>query len=255
MVSSYDRILPPGLLDACPFVNVHYAPLPECRGRATVNWAIINRRPDTAITVHVLVAELDAGPILFQQPGARSATTTPWRMCTRGSTSCSAGISGRRPSAISTATRASRRTRRAATYMCTRVPADGEIDWDRPTADVHALVRALAEPFPGAFTYLDARRLVVWRAAPVESPRRWAGRVPGRVVGRSAAEGWVDVLTRDGVLRLHTVQQEGAPPTAACRGDHLGPRDARAAREATCWSACGRSSSLPTAADRPKAAR
>jgi hypothetical protein len=52
---------------------------------------------------------------------------------------------------------------------------------------------------------------VVWRAARVESPRRWAGRVPGRVVGRSAAEGWVDVLTRDGVLRLHTVQREGEP--------------------------------------------
>ena len=82
-MSSYDRILPPRLLTRCPFVNVHYAPLPECRGRATVNWAIINRRPHTAITVHVLVAELDAGPILFQRR-CRSARTTRSPICTPG---------------------------------------------------------------------------------------------------------------------------------------------------------------------------
>jgi methionyl-tRNA formyltransferase len=95
------------------------------------------------------------------------------------------------------------------------VPADGEIDWNRPTADVHALVRALTDPFPGAFTYLDARRLVIWQAAPLDAPRRWAGRVPGRVVARSAAEGWVDVLTADGVLRLLEVQVDGGERTAA----------------------------------------
>jgi len=42
VVSSYDRILPADLVSARPFVNVHYAPLPRYRGRATVNWAIIN---------------------------------------------------------------------------------------------------------------------------------------------------------------------------------------------------------------------
>ena len=205
VVSSYDRILPQRLLDCCPFVNVHYAPLPEYRGRATVNWAIINRRPDTAITVHVLVAELDAGPILFQQQVAIGPDDTVTDLYARlnelqrfhlGPT-VERHLDGDPGVAQDDG---------AATYTCTRVPADGEIDWNRPTADVHALVRALADPFPGAFTYLDGRRLVVWRAARLESPRRWAGRVPGRVVARSAAEGWVDVLTRDGVLRLQTVQ-------------------------------------------------
>jgi hypothetical protein len=89
------------------------------------------------------------------------------------------------------------------------VPADGEIDWRRSTADVYALVRALTEPFPGAFTHLEARRLVIWRARALEAPREWVGRVPGRVVSRSPGEGWVDVLTGDGVLRLETVQLDG----------------------------------------------
>ena len=219
VVSSYDRILPAALLERCPFVNVHYAPLPEYRGRATVNWAIIDRRAETALTVHALVAELDAGPILFQQrvPIGPHATV---------------GDLYRRLNELQRAHLAPAVDRHldgdpgvpqdeaAATYGCTRVPADGEIDWRRPTDEVYALVRALGDPYPGAFTHLDGRRLVVWRAAPAVSPRRWAGRVPGRVVGRSAAEGWVDVLTADGVLRLEIVEPQGEarqPAAAAVR--------------------------------------
>lgn len=208
VVSSYDRILPERLLARRPFVNVHYAPLPEYRGRATVNWAIINQRPDTAITVHVLAPELDAGAILLQQRvaiGPDDSVTDLYAVLNElqrlhlGAT-VERHLEGDRGMAQDDG---------AATYTCTRVPADGEIDWNRPSADVHALVRALGEPFPGAFTHLDCRRLVIWRAAQPEAPRRWAGRVPGRVVARSSAEGWVDVLTGDGVLRLHSVQPEG----------------------------------------------
>src|SRR4051812_44248468 len=180
VVSSYDRILPARLLECCPFVNVHYAPLPEYRGRATVNWAIIDQRPDTAITVHVLVPELDAGPIIFQQQVAIGPHDTVADLYARlnelqrlhlGST-VERHLDGDPGVAQNDAN---------STYTCTRVPGDGEIDWSRPTAEVDALVRALADPFPGAFTYLDARPLVIWRATPPESPRSWAGRVPGRV--------------------------------------------------------------------------
>jgi methionyl-tRNA formyltransferase len=208
VVSSYDRILPASLLERSRFVNVHYAQLPEYRGRATVNWAILDRRPETALTIHVLVAELDAGPILFQQRVPIGPHDTVGELYTRLNDlqrahlasvvdrhlDGDAGIPQDEP---------------AATYGCTRVPQDGEIDWDRPTEEVYALVRALGDPYPGAFTHLDGRRLVVWRAAPAASPRRWAGRVPGRVVGRSGAEGWVDVLTADGVLRVEVVEPQG----------------------------------------------
>jgi methionyl-tRNA formyltransferase len=214
VVSSYDRILAPPLLAHRPFVNVHYAPLPEGRGRATVNWAIIKRRPVAAITVHVLVAELDAGPILFQIPVPIGPDDTVGDVYTR------LNELQRRHLAPVVERHLDGdpgipQDDAAATYTCTRVPADGEIDWSLRTDDVYALVRALGEPFPGAFTHLEARRLVIWRAARVDPSCRWTGRIPGRVVGRSAAAGWVDVLTGDGVLRLHTVQVEGEPPQPA----------------------------------------
>ena len=70
-------------------------------------------------------------------------------------------------------------------------------------------------PFPGAFTYADGERLIVWKAEPIENPRRYAGRIPGRVVAVSRRHGYVDVLTGDGVLRLVDVQFGDAQPCAA----------------------------------------
>src|SRR5215471_10374830 len=67
VVSSYNRILNPRILSRGKFVNVHYSALPKYRGRANVNWAILNREAETAITIHAIAPGLDNGNILFQQ--------------------------------------------------------------------------------------------------------------------------------------------------------------------------------------------
>src|SRR5690606_22844253 len=67
VISSYNRILGSNLIGRRPFINVHYAPLPRYRGRATVNWALINGETSCAITIHVVAPTVDAGNILFQQ--------------------------------------------------------------------------------------------------------------------------------------------------------------------------------------------
>jgi methionyl-tRNA formyltransferase len=104
-----------------------------------------------------------------------------------------------------------------ATYGCARVPDDGEIDWSRSSGAIDRMIRALSAPFPGAFTYLERRRLVIARAEPRKNSPRYEGRVWGRVVDRSRSEGWVDVLTGDGVLRVFEVIPNTAPivPAAA----------------------------------------
>src|SRR5262245_63267583 len=66
VISSFDRIIPADLLKRCPFVNVHYAPLPQYRGRANVNWAIINGETHAGITIHLVDEGLDSGNVLYQ---------------------------------------------------------------------------------------------------------------------------------------------------------------------------------------------
>jgi methionyl-tRNA formyltransferase len=76
-------------------------------------------------------------------------------------------------------------------------------------------VRRLTDPSPWAFTCLGLKRLWVDRAEPAPGAPLYEGRVPGRVVGRSRDCGWADVLTGDGVLRLHDVRLEGGPAVPA----------------------------------------
>jgi methionyl-tRNA formyltransferase len=217
VISSYNRILPGKVMSCGRFVNVHYAPLPEYRGRANVNWAIINGEPEAAITIHVLARGVDSGNVLYQKRVAIGADDTvadlyvvlnELQQQALGAT-VARYLSGYEGEPQDDA---------AATYGCGRVPDDGEIDWSDSTERIYALVRALASPYPGAHTYLNARRIVIIRASPLQDAPRYVGRVPGRVVGRSLHAGHVDVLTGDGVLRVYEVMggDSVASPASAC---------------------------------------
>jgi methionyl-tRNA formyltransferase len=214
VVSSYNRILKPSLLARCPFVNVHYSPLPRYRGRANVNWALINGETHAAITVHTIVAGLDAGNILYQQLvpiGPRDTVGDLYAQLNAiQAAHLGAAVLRHLAGFIGEA-----QDHSAATYGCTRIPDDGEIDWSQPSAAIDRLIRALTPPFPGAYTFAHGRQMTVWRASPVANPPPYAGRVPGRLVARIANAGTVDVLTGDGILRLYEVQMAGEQRMAA----------------------------------------
>jgi methionyl-tRNA formyltransferase len=214
VVSSYDRILPARVLARSRFVNVHYAPLPQYRGRANVNWAIINGERETAISVHVMAPGLDAGNVLHQQRvpiGPDDTVGDLYERLNEVQRQVLGDVMARHLDGYEGAPQ----DESGATYGCTRVPDDGQIDWAAPTEQIYALVRALAPPYPGAHTYLEGRRLEVVRAAPLLEAPHYVGRVPGRVVGRSLRTGHVDVQTAEGVLRLHELADGGVVGPAA----------------------------------------
>ncbi len=214
VVSSFDRILPADLVDSRPFVNVHYAPLPRYRGRATVNWAILNGEPEAWISVHRLVPGLDAGGVLAQESVAIGPATNVTELYDALNT-IQARVLGDAVARAIAGDSGWEQDETQASYACTRVPADGEIDWSAPTLRSDRLVRALTAPFPGAFTWLGLERLWVDAAEPAPEASTWEGRVPGRVVAVSRDGGWIDVLTGDGVLRVHRVRLEGEDPASA----------------------------------------
>ncbi|HSA51952.1 MAG TPA: methionyl-tRNA formyltransferase, partial [Yinghuangia sp.] len=216
VVSSYDRILPDRLLSLCPFINVHYSPLPRGRGRANVNWAIINGDSETAITVHSMAPGLDAGGILHQEPvpiGPRDTVTDLYDRLNARQRAVLADAVARRL----TGDEGEPQDHTQATYGCTRLPEDGEVTWSASTVEIDRLIRALTPPYPGASTHLGLEPLRILRAEPAPDAPVYTGRIPGRVVRVDhSGEGWVDVLTGDGILRIHDVARhpEG-PPVAA----------------------------------------
>jgi methionyl-tRNA formyltransferase len=204
VISSFNRIIPPEILKSSRFINVHYSLLPDYRGRANVNWAIINGEKAAGISIHLVVPELDSGNLLFQRAVAIGPEDTVTSVYERLN-----AIQERELGAVVIGAVAGDQgipqNSHQPTYGCARVPNDGEIDWRQPTDVIDRLIRGLAPPFPGAFTHLNTQQLMIARAAPLLDPPAYAGRVPGRVVGRSPTEGWVDVLTGDGVLRILSI--------------------------------------------------
>jgi methionyl-tRNA formyltransferase len=202
-ISSYSRILPARTLSLARFVNVHYSRLPQYRGRANVNWAIINGEASAGLSIHLVTPQLDDGALLFQAELEIGARETAQTLYARLNEILERELG---PAVLRAAQGDPGVAQNAelASYGCARTPDDGEIDWRQSTAAIDRLIRALSAPFPGAFTYLGRERLVIARAAPREAAP-FVGRVAGRVAGLSQAEGWVDILTGDGVLRVFEV--------------------------------------------------
>jgi UDP-4-amino-4-deoxy-L-arabinose formyltransferase/UDP-glucuronic acid dehydrogenase (UDP-4-keto-hexauronic acid decarboxylating) len=132
--------------------NLHGSLLPKYRGRAPLNWVLVNGETETGVTLHRMVSRADAGDIVAQQTvaiGADDAALTLHRKL------CAA--------ASELLTRLCRRfvkenPERAqdesqATYVGRRTPEDGRLDWEKPALTLHNLVRAVSDPWPGAFGY------------------------------------------------------------------------------------------------------
>jgi methionyl-tRNA formyltransferase len=204
VISSFNRILPKSILASSQFVNVHYSLLPKYRGRANVNWSIINGEPAAGISIHLVAPDLDGGNLLYQESIPIGPDDTATSIYDRLDKIQERELGAAVVRAVAK-DHGVPQDRNQATYGCARVPNDGEIDWWRPTRTIDRLIRALAPPFPGAFTHLESQQLVITRAAPLSDAPVYTGRVPGRVVRISQTEGWVDVLSGDGILRIFDV--------------------------------------------------
>jgi methionyl-tRNA formyltransferase len=167
----YRRLLDESILRTArqAALNMHGSLLPRYRGRAPVNWAVLNGEPETGATLHHMVARADAGDIvdqlavpILEDDDARAVmakvTTAAETILKRSLPALAAGTAPRRAQNLA-----------EGEYCGRRSWEDGRIDWGASAERVHNLVRALAPPYPGAFTDVRGERLFVHRT------RRLAG--------------------------------------------------------------------------------
>jgi len=100
-----------------------------------------------------------------------------------------------------------------ATYFGGRKPADGLIDWSKSSRDIFNLIRAVTDPYPGAFTSSNGGKLMVWWAEAAEGSGK-----PGEIL---EAEPLV-VATGDGALKLTRIEWCGEGDAALVTGNVLG---------------------------------
>ena len=208
----FRQMLKPALLDAPRWgaLNLHPSLLPKFRGRAPINWVLVEGETETGVTLHYMVEKADQGDIVAQLRISIAADDTALTLH-RKATDASRLLM-REAYPLLAAGRAPRVAQDSslASYYGRRTPADGEIDWNRPAKRIYDLVRAVTHPYPGAFTWHQGRRLFIWLAHIADAPRPVAaGEV---VVTRS---GQVYVGAGQGALRLERVQPEGSPESTA----------------------------------------
>lgn len=201
----YRRMIPLRLLRQARLgaFNMHGSLLPRYRGRAPVNWAVLQGETETGVTLHEMVGRADAGDIVDQEAVPIGADDTAYEVMQRLVPAASDVLLRQLPALL--AGRAPRRPQDEglATTFGGRRPEDGRIDWHRSARAVHDLVRAVAPPFPGAFSDLEegdgSGRLMVWKTRLPVAPELLpvSGR-PGEVLSTDPPT----VLTGDGVLEL-----------------------------------------------------
>ena len=150
----YRQMLQPALL-AIPVrgaLNMHGSLLPKYRGRVPVNWAVLHGETETGATLHYMAAKPDAGDIVAQTAVPILPDDTARDVFDKVTLAAAATLDGVLPALLAgTAPRIVQDLARGS-YFGGRKPADGRIDWNKTAQNIHNLVRAVAPPFPGAFT-------------------------------------------------------------------------------------------------------
>lgn len=204
-VISYRQLLGPELIEiptrGC--INLHGAKLPAFRGASPINWALIENAEETGVTIHFIDEKVDHGPIIGQRGWPidyqDTAITLFNRLTKEGAELFVEVMDAFLTDSVSTRPNETQK----GSYYYRRTPKDGIIDWNKPSTHVYNFIRALVYPFPGAFTYVDDKKLTVWWGVP--SPLRPSDATPGELFTFSHSGQW-GIACAEGSIILHEVE-------------------------------------------------
>ena len=163
----YRFMLPTELLETASIaaLNMHGSLLPKYRGRAPVNWAVLHGETETGATLHLMEAKPDAGDIVEQVAVPIEIHETGKEIFDKVSDAAKLVMEKVLPQLMKG--NLPRQANRLAegSYFGGRKPEDGRIDWTSPAMAIYNLIRAVAPPYPGAFTDFNGEKLTIVRSS------------------------------------------------------------------------------------------
>ena len=199
------RMLPQAVWDMPEIgtFNLHASLLPQYRGAAPINWAVMNGEKETGVTTFFLKHEIDTGNIIFQEKEPIHETDNVGdvygRLMERGSRlvlkTVEAIAQGDYPQEPQVETAEMKPAPKIFKETC-------EIDWQRPATELYDFIRGLS-PYPAAWTMLEDKQLKIFQVEKVANP----GLTPGE--HRSDNKTELIFGTGDGALRILELQLQG----------------------------------------------
>jgi methionyl-tRNA formyltransferase len=187
--------------------NMHGSLLPAYRGRAPINWAVLHGEPRIGMTLHRMVKSADAGAIVDQEGvdiGPRDTAEEAFRKVLP----CARCVLARQIDALLSGTaKETPQDESKATYFGGRKPEDGRIAWTQTSRQIFNLIRAVTDPYPGAFTEVGPARLMVWWAETGSAATQDRRGAPGEILSLAP----LVVATADGAMELTRTEWRNAP--------------------------------------------
>lgn len=188
-------------------INLHASLLPQYRGAAPINWAVINGEKETGVTTFKLQHEIDTGNILLQEKlvigDHETAGQLHDRMKVTGASLLVRTVRGLADGSLQDTPQAQFSVAASLKHAPKIFTETCRIDWTRPVDEIFNLVRGLS-PYPAAFTSLDGRLLKIYNATKEQT-------TPNAAPGSLDTDGktWLRFAAADGYLYVTELQLEG----------------------------------------------
>ncbi len=187
-------------------LGFHASLLPRLRGGAPLNWAILEGYEETGVTLFQLADGVDDGMIYGQEHIPIGPRTRIGELVDAAA-SASVTLVGRYLPAIVEGRAEAFEQEGMLSYGLQRRPDDGRVDWGQSAERIDALVRAVSQPYPGAFSDLDGQKVFLWRTEPVEDDNLVSG-ARGQLFRLPGCE-FPYVVCGAGLLRITEATDEG----------------------------------------------
>lgn len=205
VVAAYGKLLPKAILDLPKFgcINVHTSLLPDYKGAAPIQWAILNGEEETGVTIMYMDEGCDTGDIISAEKLQIAADETGGGLHDKLAVLGGELLVRTLPSILDGSCSRTPQEKGVGRYVSIIDKSLGNLDFSRPAAELERYIRGL-DPWPCAFTKMDGKMLKLWKAYVIDET---VTEKPGTVLAGDKKA--LRVATGEGILAITELQPEG----------------------------------------------
>jgi methionyl-tRNA formyltransferase len=205
-IIGWHKIVPQEVLDTATIrLGIHSSLLPKDRGPSPINWQIIRGETLGGVTLFHLTTGVDAGDIVDSEAYKIEENDTVADVYSKATISSISLLDKNWGSIHNMTIKAVHQNEKDATLNPRRKPKDGLIDWSKDSLECYNWIRALTRPYPGAFTYWNNKKVIIWSSKINNS---FTNREPGTIININEK---LTIATGKGCIDILKLQVENEP--------------------------------------------
>jgi methionyl-tRNA formyltransferase len=208
--ANWKYTIPKSFLDLfeCGILNFHLGNLPDYKGNATVNWSILNGEDKIYGNIHKMDPDLDAGDVISRKAIPITENTYIADILRQAAQDVPLLYEKALHKVFENPDVFEAKGSLHGLRCFPRLPEDGQVNWNESAQKISRLVRASAEPYAGAYSFLSGEKIVIWKAGVFEYKEKFLA-IPGHVVGIQKNSKTIHVACGEGILEIQEIEHKG----------------------------------------------